>query len=199
MKATEMKNPNSTNEKSKTNGEASKGRVRPSSAAGANGDLSNAVAGFIESDRFTVCGGLMALCCGPRWGNHCVFRTSARHLIAIVNSVHCKWCKEAASTPVQESDFDDIKTRAYLRALFQLKLSDAVKLSELISELKCTQTDGDGRGLPFTGTPPYCTVENVTHISSLALKKLIEFDKEFVWGDNLIFNTKAERSESGSR
>ena len=198
MKATERKNLNSTNTTSKTNKKVSKGHVHSSSAAGTNGDLSNAVAGFIESDRFTVGGGLIALCCGLRWGDHCIFRTSAKHLIAIVNSVHCKWCKRASSTPVRESDFDAIKTRAYLRALFQLKLSDAVKLSELISELKYTQTDGDSRSLPFTGTPPYCTVENVTHISSLALKTLIEFDKEFVWGDNLIFNTKVERSESGS-
>lgn len=81
--------------------------------------------------------------------------------------------------------------------MFQLKLSDAVSLSELISELMHTQTKGDSRSFPFTGTPPYCTVENVTHISSLALQKLIKFDKEFVWGDNLIFNTKVERSKTG--
>jgi len=135
------------------------------------------------------------LCCGLHRGDHCIIRTTAKHVIAIVNTVHCKWCKKATSTPARESDFDEIKTRAYLRALFQLKLSDAVKLSELISEIKYTQTAGDGRSVPFTGTPPYCTVENVTHISSLALKKLTEFDTEFVWGDNLIFNTKVERSE----
>lgn len=100
---------------------------------------------------------------------------------------------------MQESNFDEVRTRAYLRGVFpQLKLVDAVKLSELISELTHTQTNGDSRSFPFTGTPSFCTVENVTHISSLALQKLIEFDKEFVWGDNLIFNTNVDRSESGS-
>lgn len=177
-----------------------KRRNHSSSAVGKSEDFSKAVAGFIESDKFTVCGGLIASCCGLRWGSHCVFRTSSKHVIAIVNSEHCKWCKYASATPVQESELDEAKTRAYLRVVFQhLKSVDAGKLSELISELTHTQTDGGSRNFPFTCTPPYCTVDNVTHISSLALQKLIEFDKEFVWGDNLIFNTKVERSDSGLR
>lgn len=179
------------------NKKSRKSRIHSSLAASKSGDFSKDVAGFIESDKFTVCGGLIASCCGIRRGSHCVFRTSSKHVIAIVNSEHCKWCKRASSTPVQESDFDEARTRAYLRGMFQLKLSDAVKLSKLISELTHTQRDGDSCSFPFTGTFPYCTLENVTHISSLALQKLIEFDKEFVWRDNLIFNTKVERSESG--
>lgn len=152
------------------------------------------VAGFIESDKITVCGGLITSCCGLQ-GNHCVFRMSSKH--AIVNSNHCKWCKDQSCTPVQESDFDEARTRAYLRGMLKLTVSDSVKLSELISELIHTQTQKYLR-FPFTGTPPYCTVENIRHISSLALRQLIDFDKEFIWGDNLIFNTKVERSESGS-
>lgn len=172
-----------------------------SASGNGNDNLSKAVAGFIESDKFTVCGGLIAACGLLRGGDHCVFRTpSSKHVIVIVNSEHCKMCKCAS---VQESDFDNIRTRAYLRGMFQLKLSDTVKLSELISELTRTQRSDDVvdnaddcRTVPFTGTPPYCTIENVKHISSVALEKLIEFDKEFVWGDNLIFNTTVvEHSE----
>ncbi|KAK7915592.1 hypothetical protein WMY93_011353 [Mugilogobius chulae] len=47
--------------------------------------------------------------------------------------------------------------------------------------------------LRFTGTSQYCAVGNVTHISSLALQLLLEFDEEFVWGDNLIFHTDTRR------
>lgn len=43
-----------------------------------------------------------------------------------------------------------------------------------------------------TVTPPYCTVENVVHISSLVLEKLTSFDKEFIWRDNLNFKVEAE-------
>lgn len=114
-----------------------------------------------------------------------------------MNSEHCKWCKRASSTPGRESDFDEVRTRAYLRGMFQLTLTDAVKLAELISEL--TRTQKDSRGFPFTGTPPYCTMENVRHISSLALEKLIEIDEEFVWGHNLIFNAEVDRLVSCSR
>lgn len=68
-----------------------------------------------------------------------------------------------------------------------------VKLAELISELTRTRgSNATTTGLPFTCTPPYCTVENVTHISNAALVILLEYDGEFVWGDNLIFNTKIE-------
>ncbi|KAJ7983658.1 hypothetical protein DPEC_G00374600 [Dallia pectoralis] len=168
------------------------------SGAGLLKDLSKAVAGFIESGSPTVCGGLMSSHCGLRSGSHCVFRTRSKHIIAIVNSEHCKWCKGALSGHSQESDVDEVVTRAYLRSMFKLRLSDAAKLSELIAELTRTQTNGHGHGLTFSGTPPFCTVKNVAHISGLVFQKLIEFDTEFVWGDNLIFNTDASRAESGS-
>ena len=85
--------------------------------------------------------------------------------------------------------------------MFRLTVSDTAKLSQLISELtRSTQTDCDGSvGVPFTGTPPYCTVESVMHISGVALQQLIEFDEEFIWGDNLIFNTKAVSAADGIR
>lgn len=173
-----------------------KGCGHPSQASGKSGDLSRAVAGFIESGTFTVRGGLIFSWSDLHGGSHCVFRTSCKHVIVIVNSEHCKWCKDSSFTPVQDSDFDEVRTRAYLQGVFQLKLAETVKLSELISEL--TQTNGHRRTFPFTCTPPYCTVENVTHISSLALQKLIEVDKDFVWGDNLIFNIKGEFPGSSS-
>lgn len=174
----------------------SEGMERRSSSSRGSRDFPNdAVAGFIEADRSTVSGGLLASCCGIRSGGRCVFRTGIEHVIAIVRREHCKWCKKASRAPERESDFDEARTVAYLRGVFELTVSDAGKLSELISELTRTRTGGDLCGFPFAGTPPYCTVENVMHISGPALQKVIDFDDEFVWGDNLIFNTKAERSE----
>lgn len=173
--------------------------VLPSSAVGKNGDLYLDVAGFIESDKCTVAGGLIGSCCSSLWDGHCLFRVSSKHVIVIVNSAHCKWCKGASSTPVKESDVDEGRTRAYLRGMFQMSLSDSMRLSELIFELTRTQTKNERHSFPVTCTPPYCTVETVTHISSLALRKLVEFDKDFVWGDNLIFNTKVDRCQSGSQ
>lgn len=78
--------------------------------------------------------------------------------------------------------------------MFGLKHADAAKLSELIAELTRSQPPAEDprTTYPFTGPPPYCTVENVTHVSSCALRKLLEFDDEFIWGDNLIFNTKSD-------
>lgn len=168
--------------------------VYSSSATDESEAFPTAVAGVIESDRSTICGGLVVLCCGSHRDSHCAFRSSSkRNVVVVVNSKHCKWCTGASSKPVEENDLIRVRTIAYLRGIFQLKLGDATRLSELISELTRTQTNCDAHGVcSFTGTPPYCTVENVTHISSSALEKLIEFDKEFVWGDNLIFNTKAE-------
>ena len=162
-------------------------RVDSWSNSGCGEDL-KAVAGLIESDSFSLRGGVIESWGSVPWVSHCVFRTSRRNVIAIVNSGQCKWCQGASSASVQESNFDKFGTRTYLRGVFQLKHSEAVKLSELISELTKTQGDGDSRA--FTGIPPYCTVENVTHISGLALRKLLELDKDFVWGYNLTFTTK---------
>lgn len=188
----------SNTQKERKNKKVKRKHVLSSSVAGKSGDLHQAVAGFIESDRCTVSGGLIASCCSLRWDRHCLFRVSSKYLIVIVNSEHCKWCKGSSPTPVKESEFDQVRTRAYLRGMFQLTLSDSMRLSDLIFELTCTQTKSDCHSFPVTCTPPYCTVENVTHISGVALQKLVEFDKEFVWGDNLIFNTKVDRSHSGS-
>lgn len=60
--------------------------VLPSSAVGKNGDLYLAVAGFIESDKCTVAGGLIGSCCSLLWDRHCLFRVSSKHVIFIVNS-----------------------------------------------------------------------------------------------------------------
>ena len=171
-------------------------RVRTSSAAGKRGAHSKAVAGFIECGDDTVSGGLLASCRGLRWDRHCVFRTRSKRLVAVVNSEHCKWCK--CATSVQESDVFGFRTTVYLQGMFRLSFVDHVNLAKLISELKRTQTkEGETHSGSVTATDTYCTVEDVTHISGLALQKLSEFDKEFLWGDNLMFNTK--RSESGSR
>lgn len=169
-------------------------RGHSSSATGSGRDLSKSVAGFIESDVFAVCGGLITSFRGLRLGDHCVFRTSSKYVIAIVNSEHCKWCKEAQRAPVRELESDEVRTRAYLQGIFRVGVSHAVKLSELISALTYAHAKGGARNLPFTGTPPFCSVENVTHISGLALEKLIAFDREFVWGDNLIFTTELDSS-----
>ncbi len=161
-----------------------------------NSSLTEAVVGVIESDKFTVYGGLLTTCLGLHRSSHCVFRTRCKHIIVKVNSQYCKWCKRALSTPVHGANFDDVKNRAYLRVVLQVRLSEAAKLSELLSELtRSTTADGESHSLPFTATPPYCTVENVRHISGRALQLLIGFDKEFVWGDNLIFDTKVEDRE----
>lgn len=91
--------------------------------------------------------------------SHCVFRTGSKHLVAIVNTEHCKWCKCTSS--VQESDFAGFRTRVYLQGMFRVNFSDAVKLSELISELTRTQTKGNSHSGPFTATDTFCTVEDV--------------------------------------
>ena len=177
-------------------GRTQKRSAQTSSTAGE--DFPKAVAGFVESDKFTVCGEFIASSCCNR-GSYCVFRTSRKHIIAIVNSEHCKWCKDALFTSVKERGFDEVRTRVYLRGIFQFKSVDSMKLSELIQELTYTPTNTERHSLQFTCTPPYCTVENVTHISSLALQKLFEFDKDFVWGDNLIFNTNIEPTQLSPR
>lgn len=168
---------------------ANRGRCSWSARAARN----SRVLGFIESDKFTVCGGLIAACCQS--GDSCVYRTCSENVIAIVNSTHCAWCENNTLPSAQESEFDRFGTRAYLRGVFRLKLSDAVRLSELIAELSRTRGScEETRGFPFSATPPYCTVEDVTHVSSGALGMLLEFDREFVWGDNLIFNTQVRGS-----
>lgn len=156
-------------------------------------DFPKAVAGFIESDTFTVCGEFIASSC-CNLVSYCVFRTSRKHIIAIVNSEHCKWCKGALFTSVKEREFDQVRTRVYLQGIFQLNSMDSMKLSELVQYLTYTPNT-ESHSLQFTCTPPYCTVDNVTHISGLALQKLFEFDKDFVWGDNLIFNTNIELTQ----
>lgn len=153
-----------------------------SSGAGKSKDCSTAVAGVIESGGPTICGGLIVLCCGSRRGSLCIFRArSAANVIVMVNTEHCKWCK-SSSTPVEESDFYQVRASAYLRGIFQLKSEDATVLSKLISELMRTHSTGKACSFSsFTGTLPYCTLENVTHISSVALETPILFDKEFVF------------------
>lgn len=191
-----MKAAEGSNQKGTTTHKAGNAsHVQSSSAIVAKrGDLSKAVAGLLECGNFNVSGGLLASCCGSRWATHCVFRTSSKHLVAVVNSEQCKWCNRASS--VQENVFDGFTTRAYLQGIFGVNAADTLRLSELIAELMRTQTTGKNHGVPFIATPPYCSVENVTHISGLALQKLIDFDREFGWGDHLVFNTK--RSESSA-
>lgn len=158
------------------------------------GDIPDGLlSGLIETDRFAVGGALLTWCCAT--GGRCVLRTGSEHVIAILDSKQCKWCN-VASYP-QHSGFDEARTLAYLRGMFDLTLSDTVRLSELISELTSTQWQTEANSIPFTGTPPYCTVDNVTHISSKALSLLSKFDSEFIWGHNLIFNTRLGLGSSG--
>lgn len=59
---------------------------------------------------------------------------------------------------------------------------------ELITELTKTQgANVDRRDIPITGTPPYCMVADVRHISSAALTILLVFNDKF----DVMFNTKA--------
>lgn len=151
--------------------------------------------GRIQCDRLTVSGGLLSVCCDRfRTGGICLHRDSAgeKNVIAIVHSEHCKWCKTGSVQGTRDRLGGGLYTGAYLGRLFQIRVSEAARLTELIAEL--TKTQGatlDHRDVPVTGTPPYCTVADVRHISSVALTILLAFDDEFVWGDNVTFNTKA--------
>lgn len=87
------------------------------SSSSAHRDLSDeAWTGFIEGDGATVSGRMIALCCSSLRGKHCVFRTRSKHAIAIVNSEHCKWCKEACPVSERNGDGDDdeVRIRVYL-------------------------------------------------------------------------------------
>lgn len=158
-----------------------------------NADLS--VAGHIECDRATVSGGLLSVCCRLWKGDVCLLRNSADgNIITIVNSEHCKWCKAQSVRGARDRHRSFFCTGEYLRGLFKVKVSEAARLAELIAELTDTQGwTADHSVIPVTGTPPYCTVADVRHISSVALAPLLAFDDEFVWGDNLTFNTKAQQ------
>lgn len=154
--------------------------------------VANPVLGVIESGKFTVTGGLIACCCSLYTGTHCLYRVQKyKHVVAIVNSTHCHLCRDSScSSTRMEHNLDDSTIMPYLRAVFQLQITKARQLFELLSELMHSQDKSSGNpALQFTGSSNLCAVGNVTHISSLALKILLEFDKEFVWGDNLIFNT----------
>lgn len=155
----------------------------------------SAVAGRIQCDRLTVSGGLLSVCCDRfRKGSICLHREPG-DVITVLNSEHCKWCKRGCVSGRQDSLGGDLYAGKYLQAVFRVKVSEATRLTELITELTYTQgTPVDHRDLPVTGTPPYCTVANVKHISSAALATLQAFDEDFVWGDNLTFNTKAHLS-----
>lgn len=151
----------------------------------------SAVAGRIQCDRLTVSGGLLSVCCDRfRKGSVCLHREpGADNVVTVLYSEHCKWCKEGCVSERQELGGDYIKT--FLQAVFRIKVSEATSLTELVTELRYTQgTPGDRHEVPVTA-PPYCTVVNVKHISSAALATLQAFDGDFVWGDNLTFNTKA--------
>lgn len=154
------------------------------------------VAGRIQCDRLTVSGGLLSVCCDRfRKGSICLHREpGSDNVITVLYSEHCKWCKTGCVSGQQDSLGGDLYTGKYLQAVFRVKVSEATRLTELITELTYTQgTPADRRELPVTGTPPYCTVANVKHISSAALATLQAFDEDFVWGDNLTFNTKAHQ------
>lgn len=152
------------------------------------------VAGHIQCDRLTVSGGLLSVCSDRfRKGSICLHRDSGSdNVITVLYSEHCKWCKTGCVSGQQDNFGGDLYTGKYLQAVFRVKVSEAARLTELITELTYTQgRPADLRELPVTGTPPYCTVANVKHISSAALATLQAFDEDFVWGDNLTFNTKA--------
>lgn len=148
------------------------------------------VVGLIEIDKFVVSGGTIASCYGETHSDgHCVFRTENKYLIAIIETGVCKWCKGARGASTKDSRLQETRIRACLRGIFQLTADKAEKLGELISELVSSQNQVPYLGLPFVGTSPYCTMENITHISGRALTQLLKFDPDFVWGDNLIFST----------
>uniref|UniRef100_A0A286P9U6 Myopalladin-like, partial sequene n=1 Tax=Oryzias latipes TaxID=8090 RepID=A0A286P9U6_ORYLA len=159
------------------------------------GAPSRGVWGVMESDRSTVRGALFSSTNPWFWGipahRRCVFRTSSERSIAVIDRARCKWCKPSRGEVPRfdQDEFERIRTRSYLRGTFGLSPAEAGRLSELLAELALS---AEGKGAcPFAGTPPYCTVENVVHISGPALERLMEFDDEFVWGDNLIFHAGA--------
>lgn len=116
-------------------------------------------------------------------------------VIAVLDSEQCKWCKGGSVSARPDGLGGDLYASKYFQAVFRVKVSEATRLTELITELACTQeTPVDHRELPVTGTPPYCTIADVRHISSVALAALHVFDEDFVWGDNLTFNTRGHLS-----
>lgn len=158
--------------------------------------------GFLESDRKTVRGGVFfegganggrgPVSHGPR----CVIRTSAERIIVVADGSRCKWCEGSAGKVAPREDFERVAARTYLRSVFNLPPGKASRLAELLSELTRARSERGESVSVFAGPPPYCTVPDVRHISSVALELLFEFDRDFVWGDNLIFSTEAEISSS---
>lgn len=152
------------------------------------------VVGSIEIDTLTVSGGLLAACLSDRYPSDCCLRRVSERVIEIAQSEHCKWCKSESNTRHRrDTARQHFGNGSWLRDLFQLTLVQADRLCELLTELINTQdTREETRSsFPITVTPPYCAVEDVTHISRAALTRLLTFDPEFLWGDNLIFNTKS--------
>ncbi|KAK2829941.1 hypothetical protein Q5P01_017872 [Channa striata] len=61
--------------------------------------------------------------------------------------------------------------------MFGMSPGDAGRLSELLSDLTRARSPRDN-GCPFADTPPYCTVQNVAHISGTVLEMLLAFDRD---------------------
>lgn len=151
---------------------------------------------MMESDRATVRGALFSSANPWFWNipahRRCVFRTSSERAIAVIDRARCKWCRASQGDALHfEAELDQARTRSYLRGTFGLSPVEAGHLTDLLTELALSRVGDEKSTCPFAGTPPYCTVENVVHISGPVLERLLEFDDEFVWGDNLIFNASA--------
>lgn len=157
--------------------------------------LLDGVLGVIESYRLTLRG---SICCKDNpWfksssaQRRCIFRTSSERVVAVIDGEQCKWCKGLPTEPGPDYRLERANDRAYLRRMFDLSPADTSKLSDLLYDVTRTRVVLLSGGFLFAGTPPYCTVANVIHLSGTALQKVLEFDRDFVWGHNLTFNTRA--------
>ena len=113
----------------------------------------------------------------PDW-KKCVIRTSNRHILCIVSSKYCKWCK-ACRTPPTDSSFRYLMLVKNCKLEVELQSHTIQLLEQLLKAL-------DPESLSTTNSQgPFFTIENVSHISNEALQLLLSLDSEFLWGHNL--------------
>ena len=113
----------------------------------------------------------------PDW-KKCVIRTSNREIFCVVSSKYCKWCKAWRTLPADSSI-------RYLLLVQNCKLEVELQkhtiqlLEQLLKAL-------DPESLNTTNSQgPFFTIENVSHISDVALQLLLSLDSEFLWGHNV--------------
>ncbi|MEQ2182777.1 hypothetical protein GOODEAATRI_025738 [Goodea atripinnis] len=141
---------------------------------------------MIESDKVPVSSGTIASSYGKELSKgRCGFRMDNKYMMAIVEKQLCKWCIGTRGMWPRDHTFAGHRTTVCLQGMLGLSADKTERLGELISKLLSSQTEVLCQGVLVAGTPPYYTVEKVTHNSKRALTSLL-------WGDNFTFSRTAD-------